>query len=192
MKPNDFYLGISEIFSIAVPGFLVTVACIFLFADNLVAQTIDTFSWAVLAVASYVAGQILFAVGAWWDKLYDRHKPMGNEQLLRKIGNIRAEYMDKDCPSINKYQWCRTVLSIANADGYLEVLRKEADSKLFRSLIIPLLVISIYWFISQDVAAGIVSIVLSGLAYWRYRAQRFKACKMAYTQVITLFALGKV
>jgi len=196
MKPSDFYLSVSDFFSIVVPGFIISIVVIVLMNYNLKTD-LNAILWAILAVGSYIIGHILFAMGAWWDETYDKIKTKGNDKLISKITEIREGYADRDSDKINMYQWCRSVLSRVHPEGYVEVLRKEADSKLFRSIIIPLLVLgailigSVLPNIKYDLLLGCVSIVFSILAYWRYCGQRFKACKIAYTHVIVLFSLNK-
>jgi len=193
VKPSDFYLGISEFFSVLVPGFLVTIVFAFLFGEYDFNKDLSALTWVTLAVTSYVVGHILFAIGTKWDKFYDTHKPTGNERLLAKIRLLRnALYSDNDTADINNYQWCRSTLLNCFPDAFMDVARKEADSKLFRSMIVPLMLLSIDMLISFQIMAMLLSAALAYVAYSRYRTQRFKACKAAYTHVITLNTHGKI
>lgn len=193
MKPTDLYIGVSAFFSIVVPGFLVTIAVIFLYGEYRPSTETSSMVWTVLAVASYVIGHVLFAIGSYWDYLYDKHKPSGNEPLLKKIDKIRSKIdTKKGVEGINHYKWCRSALSILHTEGLNEVMRKEADSKLFRSLIIPLIIFIFYWIINSHYIAASLSLLSAITSYLRYRGQRFKACEVAYTHVIVLTGLKKL
>ncbi len=189
MKPSNFYIGMSEFLSILVPGFIVT-AAISIYLKIIDYKSLEDNEWVALIIASYILGHILFALGSYWDYLYDTMKPKGNEELLEKIGQIRTEKAERDCNKINKYKWCRSVLLNIHPEGFAEVLRKESDSKLFRSLIIPLLVYSILAIMVLNVLLSLTLLVLVLISFWKYRDQRFKACKIAYTHVIVLYQLG--
>lgn len=185
MKPLDFQLGVSELFAIFIPGFLIVVVGLKVF------EIIDVFQatgnvWFVVAIASYIFGHIFFAIGSQWDKLYDKVKPKGNENLLKTIDSIRAVFDEYSCKDINNYKWSRAYLSKQHPEGYAEVLRHEADSKLFRSLIIPIIFTCIFLFVSQLWYPGIISLGMAYIAFARYKDQRYKGCKVAYTHVIVL------
>ncbi len=192
MKPSDFFLGVSEFFAVIIPGFVVTVAGVVLFSPTSTPLDPAPMDWAVLAVASYIAGQILFAIGAGWDPIYDCFRPTGDKELLKRIIEIRKRTLEKDWDQIDRYKWSRAVLSKEHPEGYMEVLRKEADSKLFRSLIVPLAVLSAFLFATKGATGGFIAAGLALVAFWRFRAQRFNATIAAYTHVITLFGLGKI
>ncbi len=185
MKPSDFYMGMSEFLSVLIPGFIVA-AGVSMYLEIITYKNLTVNEWAALLVASYILGHILFALGSYWDDFYDKIKSQENNELLDKIHEIRLETKDRDCENINKYKWCRSVLSKIHPEGYAEVLRKEADSKLFRSLIIPLVIWSIIVLIKSDAWLAVVPLVLAFIAFWRYKGQRFKACRIAYTHVIIL------
>lgn len=191
VKPGDFYLGISDFFSVLVPGFI-TASAMMVYLDIAKYASLGANEWIALLVAAYIFGHILFALGSYWDEIYELVKPKGNDELLDKIGQIRSEVAERDCSSINKYKWCRSVLSSKHLEGYNEVLRKEADSKLFRSMIVPLIIAS--GGVLEELGAGwaVVTVLLAYISFWRYRDQRFKACKIAYTHVIVLYYLKEI
>ena len=192
MRPSDFYIGISELFSILIPGFLVAISTLYFFGDLEADKSLPTLFWLILIVVSYVLGHVLFAVGSWWDEINNLFQYHGNDALIEKVKHIREQYGDKDCTGINNYQWTKSVLSRLHVVGHMEVLRKEADSKLFRSLIIPL-VISIFYFWSElNLFMKFVSFLITVMAFWRYRDQRNKGCTIAYTHIITLFLFDNI
>jgi len=128
MKPADLYLGVSEVFSVLIPGFLVSTVATYMYFFTIGENgNLDIFSekiapllWIILGIISYITGHVLFALGSKWDGLYDKYKPKGNEQLLDVIGEIREEnYSMLDCESINKYKWCKSFLASSHPDGYL-------------------------------------------------------------------------
>ncbi|MFL0810283.1 MAG: hypothetical protein K6L76_07700 [Agarilytica sp.] len=185
MKPLDLQLGVSELFAILIPGFLIVVVGIEIFEIVNISDA-STNVWFIVSIASYIFGHIFFAIGSQWDKIYDKVKPKGNEPLLNTIDNIRGNFEQYPCENINNYKWSRAFLSKQHPEGYSEVLRHEADSKLFRSLILPIIFTCIFLLISQYWYPGIIAIGMAYIAFARYKDQRFKGCKLAYTHVIVL------
>ena len=191
MKPGDFYMGMSEFLSVLIPGFIVTIV-LSIYFELIEFRSFGANEWAMLLVAAYIIGHILFALGSYWDDLYDKVRPQGNDKLLDKISQIRLHNIEQDCSSINKYKWSRAVLSKIHPEGYAEVLRKEADSKLFRSMILPLLMCAVIVSIKLDIWWSLMALGIAFISFWRYREQRFKACKIAYTHIIVLHQLDKL
>jgi hypothetical protein len=185
MKPSDLHLGISELFSILIPGFLIVVVGLEVFGGIETSNKVIN-TGILIAIASYIFGHIFFAIGSRWDKVYDLVKPKGNEKLLETIDEIRASSSKYACAEINNYKWSRSILSKQHPDGYKEVLRHEADSKLFRSLIIPLIITSIFLLIQAQLWFRLIAVGMTCIAFMRFRDQRFKGCKLAYTHIIVL------
>ena len=194
-----------EIFSILIPGFLVCIVLIYIFSQDingflddtkirsfLDKDAIDVIFWILLAVSAYIIGHILFAAGTFWDEVYDKYKSKSNDGLIDKLGMIRQDLCaERDHGDINQYQWSRSVLTRVYPEGFAEVIRCEADSKLFRSLIIPLQVLGII-FLFVNLWLALVILIMSVLAYHRFHGQRLKGCKRAYTHIITLYSLGEL
>lgn len=90
--------------------------------------------------------------------------------------------------AINAYQWCKARLSREHPAGLVTVQRFEADSKFFRSFVVVLMVLALFYaFRREPIRAAICAAgVLPAL--WRYIDERFKATQHAYWFVITLEA----
>lgn len=190
-KPGDYYLGMSEFFSVLMPGFI-TVSAISIYFDIIKDNNLGINEWIVVMLASYILGHVLFALGSYWDEIYELCKPSGNEILLDKVERIRGELPDRDCSKINKYKWSKAVLTSKNMEGFNEVLRKEANSKLFRTMIVPLLVASLGIYEKAGIVWALIIVLVALVSFWRYRAQRFKACTVAYTHVIVLHHIEEI
>ncbi len=202
MKPADLYIGVSELFSILLPGLVVS--WIVLFGPSLTPGELpeEVAGWIGFSIFAYMVGHILFGFGAKWDRLYDKfYRPDKDLELIPRIARIRGlpEDFDMRRLPVNGYQWAKAVLVSRHPDGYQEVIRHEADSKLFRSLLFPL--IAATGAVLFDCASGascgleqtrlaIALILATLLAYWCFRRQRCKACVSAYVHVIVLHQLG--
>lgn len=216
MKPNDIFLGVVELFSIFIPGLIVFYLLNLTF-PVLITDEIDTTSeYIIFAIASYIIGHILFAIGAAWDELYDyikdNHNQPTDEEItgLKKLryfytpGNLQPmideakEIRKKLCTArhdssqINMYQWSRSIVSQLHEAGFHEILRKEADSKLFRSLLIPIFLLGFILLCQTNYLISGIIFLFALLAYLRYSKQRYKGCKFAYTHLFTLHQLGKL
>jgi 8-oxo-dGTP pyrophosphatase MutT (NUDIX family) len=88
--------------------------------------------------------------------------------------------------AINAFQWCKARLTKDFPDGLLAVHRFEADSKFFRSFVVVLSVLTLFylfrckWLEAALCVAGVLP------ALWRYIDQRFKSTQQAYWFIITL------
>lgn len=192
MKPSDLYIGVSELFSILLPGFLVLYFGGYFLHSDIVNYELTAIYWVLIFSLSYILGHILFAIGSFWDEVNNIIGFKGNNKLLEKVTRIREIYGDKDCLAVNNYQWAKSILSKKNNVGHMEVLRKEADSKLFRSIIIPLILLTMYVWNNVNWIYGLLVAGFVLMVFWRYREQRNKACAITYTHIITLSMNGEI
>lgn len=91
--------------------------------------------------------------------------------------------------SINAFQWCKARLTKDLPEGLLAVQRFEADSKFFRSFVVVLAVLAVFYAFRCTPYRGMAfALCLAGLgpALWRYIDQRFKSTQHAYWFAITL------
>jgi len=91
--------------------------------------------------------------------------------------------------SVNTFQWCKARLTKDLPDGLLAVQRFEADSKFFRSFVVVLAVLAVFYAFRCTPCRWIAfTLCLAGLgpALWRYIDQRFKSTQQAYWFVIML------
>jgi 8-oxo-dGTP pyrophosphatase MutT (NUDIX family) len=87
--------------------------------------------------------------------------------------------------AVNAFQWSKARLTKDLPDGLLAVQRFEADSKFFRSFVVVLGILTLFYAFQWKWRAALC---LGGMvpALWRYIDQRFKATQQAYWFVITL------
>lgn len=90
--------------------------------------------------------------------------------------------------AINAFQWCKARLTKDLPEGVLAVQRYEADSKFFRSFVVVLGVLAIFYLLRCEWPQAGICILGIAPALWRYIDQRFKATQQAYWFVITLDA----
>lgn len=102
-------------------------------------------------------------------------------RVLQRIGAV---------DSINVYQWSKAKFAIDSPESLSAVQRFEADSKFFRSFVVVLLTLALFyacqihrWKFAW--LATIVCLVGTLPALWRYIDQRFKGTQQAYFSVIT-------
>lgn len=94
--------------------------------------------------------------------------------------------------AINAFQWCKARLIKDLPDGLLAVQHFEADSKFFRSFVLVLGILALFYLSQGNWIAAVLCIAGMVPALWRYIDQRFKATQQAYWFVITLKALKTV
>jgi ADP-ribose pyrophosphatase YjhB (NUDIX family) len=93
--------------------------------------------------------------------------------------------------AVNTFQWCKALLLLQSQDSLAIVLRFEADSKFFRSFVVVLLALVIFWACQKKLQLVAIGIPLILLAMWRYMEQRYRATNQAYWSVITLTIRGE-
>jgi len=147
--------------------------------------------------------------------LFPKNADLALERVVADKQNHERVADVDDVPVINAFQWAKARLTIQCPAALLEVQRFEADSKFFRSLVVVLLVLILWFSVSAllsnpAAAAGVPSaaysrldallarlsdprwglvllcVVLACLSFWRYIERRFKATQQAYWYVITL------
>lgn len=123
------------------------------------------------------------------------YSPGKLQPLVDMAKDVRSKFTNNkaDKPEdLNTYQWSRAVLAAKKSTSYQEILRKEADSKLFRSLLLPIVIIAIIQFWNCEFSTGIFTVFCFYLAYLGFSKQRSKGCKIAYTNVVTLYHIGEL
>lgn len=105
-----------------------------------------------------------------------------------RAGRIKRFHLDKigSSAAVNTFQWSKARLAIEHPESLATVQRFEADSKFFRSLVVVLVVLIIWWMAHARYGITMACVVLLVMALWRYMEQRFKATNQAYWSIITL------
>ena len=91
--------------------------------------------------------------------------------------------------AVNAFQWCRARLSKEHPEGLSDVQRFEANSKFFRSFVIVLAALALFYAARADWLKAAICLASVAPALWRYIDQRFKATQQAYWFVLTLEAM---
>ena len=212
-KPTDLFVGVIDFFAVILPGAIV-VAAAYPLLDKY-ASGLDLFwrirgdntaQWVLFIFGSYLAGHLLFLIGAHLDEaIYDplrRHfKPPDEDDAYGVADRIRKDALLDASDAVNTFQWARSILRVAAPAANAEVERYEADSKFFRSFSVALYALTIISLVRRPPIAGrcaitsalscegltaaIVAGMLLGLLIWgsisrrrRERAYRTLAKKM--------------
>jgi hypothetical protein len=208
-KPGDLFIGVIDFFAVLVPGLLA--AALIAETLELKPQT-DVISIFALLTAGWVLGHVLHAIGSLLDPLiYDpffkpddavHYAPAKERSAIQKYVHKNDELYRlakamTDVPEpafLNKaegahipggmYQWARSWLNAHAPEASVILDRLEADSKLFRSLSVLLLiaipVLGRYRpvLIPLDIGAVVFSL-------WRYcdlRNKMIRQCYLNYVQ----------
>lgn len=199
IKPGDLYVGVIDLFSIILPGGLLTFV-IFqkfqIFFMKVVPLTSDQ-HWAAFLFFSYLTGHIVFMIGARLDVIYNFHRrlrnPFANESAFGCTSAIKKKFLSEtECASVNNYQWTISVLTSHCPGAMKEIDQLVASSKFFRSLLVIIPMISGVFILDGHYLHALI--VLSGIApcYFRYYEQRLKSTTRAYQYIVMLNGLGKL
>jgi len=218
-EPQKFFIGISDFFSVLLPG------AVFAFSLGLLSGWIrlealphlEAESWIAFVVGSYVLGHVLSLFASSFDRGYDGlRSPLAGDPgtsvswVRRKlvipaatvvVGRDAAKCLeaaraicDRDMAAVrrggelplNVFQWARARLVLGHPTAAALVIRTEADSKLFRSLMLVALLVGAW----GAYLGRMVVLLTAGLAWviaaWCYAHFRSKAITQAYRFVIVL------
>lgn len=111
----------------------------------------------------------------------------GADGPVREAYKIKQRSLDAAASSaINAFQWAKAKLTIEQPEAMATVLRLEADSKFFRSLVVVLCFLIPWALYEGRRPLAVIAAVTLVLALWRYKDQRVKATNQAYWYLITL------
>ena len=169
-KPSDIFLNVIEFFGILVPGGLLCFLHKEILSDETgipFANLDSTTDWISAIVFSYIIGSMVFGISVLLNKLV-------------KIDNDTVKYYEEVAKGIklpiknNIEDVFYTVFSYIrlnspSATGELE--RQTAEYKLFRSLILVILIDLIIMFAtkSMTVRRFVIDFVLIGISFYRFR-----------------------
>ncbi|HEX6307291.1 MAG TPA: hypothetical protein VFZ69_03825 [Longimicrobiales bacterium] len=149
-KPDDFFVGVVDFFAVLLPGaVVVAVGRPFLpetlYGADGVLQPVTgaAASWMMFLLGSYLAGHLLFLLGAFLDStLYDPLRsvtvPPKKDEAYRAARAARDGSLGGSAEVMNPFQWARASLRLQAPAAVAEIERYEADSKFFRSLTVAL------------------------------------------------------
>jgi hypothetical protein len=213
IKPETFFIGVIDFFSVMLPGAVVTYLAKaevspVLFGNVFPEYTSEAEGWAVFLFSSYLLGHFVFLIGSKFDDTYDcirkaaegkpshalwrwlgkRLLPKDAHLAVGKVTQIKKKHLPELDGKIiiNAFQWAKARLIIQCPSALQEVHRFEADSKFFRSLLVVLLILTIVVIVKGKPLLSLVCLALSCLSFWRYVERRFKATEQAYRYIITL------
>jgi hypothetical protein len=190
-KPNDFYIGVIDFFSIFIPGTVL----LFLEQAKIVklAKYLDLYAltgnasvndasgiiWIAFAVASYVCGHFLFIIGRLMNQIHDRQRePLSyqvNNILLSKIGLTNNT---KNSVLLRKV---KIYILLHSSSGFSEVERQLANYKFFRTLTIVFSVDAIFSIFLLNPLRLSLSVFLLLVCFLRFKDLREETEKLALT-----------
>jgi hypothetical protein len=163
-KPGDLLIGVVDFFAVLIPGIIAAFVIVTVAG---VSPKPETFFVSGLIVAGWVLGHVLHGLGSFFDPLlYDRLFKPEDIQTLENQSSAIHKYFHKndalyrlarqltDLPGLpgsetkpgavhvpgGMYQWARAWLKTQSPEATAGLDRLEADSKLFRSLAVLLLI----------------------------------------------------
>jgi len=177
MKPTDVFIGAVELFAIIIPGAIAA----FAFEPYYSALgLVGTRGWVAFLIGAYTLGHIGYYLSGAIDDFW-----LVKKETDKAVAEFRGDSTDKGTDS---YKNAKAYLAVHCPATLAGVLRSEADSKFFRSLLIVLpffLFISGVvwahrdWAQSPNVVPAALSPLLWIMSFFLYRTLRVKAIKGA-------------
>ncbi|WP_299547137.1 hypothetical protein [Seonamhaeicola sp.] len=190
-KPNDFFIGLQDFFTILVPGGILVIFLIFNTPEtvegvfNKLSESDNKFQLAVLLFYSYIFGHVLKRIGRILDKIYDKLMSSKNSDLLEEVKKHKKD----DYPNLSNYEWARFLLLESNSSYVNEVEIDMISSKFFRTLVICIIPILIYYIVVDNsqtskllIIIGLVMLIL--FSFYQYLYLRKKSVEKTYKYAI--------
>jgi hypothetical protein len=195
-KPGDVFLSILGVFAILVPGALLA----YLLSDDAIswarhrlpAVSDPAERWVAFAIAAFLLGQALYALGSWLlDPLYGfiyvpyktaKKRRRGLHSLQARIRDL----MGVDATVTTSYPWARAFVGVRNPNAATAIERLDADSKFFRALTLALLFTAFRLVSSSGWLTCGALVLLASAAFLRFCHQRWERDETAYEFVLVL------
>ncbi len=190
-KPGDFFVGITDLFSILLPGMCIT----FVYLKLTKGAAFDPATWAggseavgyvAFLIVAYVLGHLMDMIGAFFcDALYDksyarrkRQRPDGTRKdaLYEEAKRLASPAMVAED---RVYQWSRSWTCLKSPSAFTEIERIQAHSKFFRGLVSVFLLSAVLLLLHRPlqlrfVGMGGLCTALSSVAFLRFCDLRWK------------------
>ncbi len=201
-KPNDFQLGVVELFSVLLPG-ATLVASIIIACDgyrpniHVAAFDVAGAGWVAFVLGSYAVGHFVFEIASNIDDpIYRRYRESKWPRVANDAYSTATRLREAQLPCIagttdlpmNTFIWSKASLMLGAPGAFADVLRYEADSKFFRSLIVVLPVAGAVLALRGLYVMLPLALLLTYLAFIRYAQLRHKSTEWAYCYAIVLQA----
>lgn len=196
LKPNNFYIGLIDLFAILLPGALLGLLLYFWIGAGAFEgmQSTPEYSGFVASflflLAAYLLGHVIMWLGSYLDQLvYDplKNRIYPNQRHLALVKAIRAEkYPSGSEAYLNNFDWSRNRLVDEFTSGYEEVELYMVESKFFCALVIVLPLVATWTVFYQPWYWGVGFLVLWLVSIVRYFQCKQEAIRKAYKHVVSL------
>ncbi len=199
MKPSDIFFGVTDFFSVLLPGCLLTWVAyqydLYLtFGRTFSIPSSEIGQFAYFLLVSYTLGHVIFIISSKIDDwFYDRYRKkylnLSNDSCFENAKKLKISTVSDEI--MNTYKYSQHFIGLKNPEMLAEIKKIEADSKFFRSLIIAFLIIAILLIFYKEWLQSLFFLVSSFLSFFPYAKLRFKATQKAYELFITLICNPK-
>lgn len=198
MKPADFLIGLLEFFAVLLPGTIATwlvVQYLPVQAQNAFvswAREPTTLQWVLSALTSYGLGQFVFMGGSKLDStVYDpwrKRTKSGPGDVTYKAADALRKKLTTQLSGgrFSTFKWARAYVGIHSPEARLEIERTEANSKLFRSLVVIAAVLVLHFLLEGSITYGIAAAVVCWLSLARYCEARWNAMELTYATAVII------
>jgi hypothetical protein len=205
MKPGDFLLGVLDFFAVLLPGSLATwIVTRYVPPDDLAralsfgvpssAAPDPLVSGTAFLLSSYVLGHFVFMAGSRLDDSYDRWrervKPRDTDKVYQAAEKARGQLTPELAKSeFTLLKWAKTYIQVQASQARSEIDRLDADSKFFRSLVVVSVALTLHFLLGEhSTRMALASLLMTLLAYRRYRDRRWSMTELSYGSAVIVFA----
>ena len=207
-KPADFLIGVSDFFTILLPGILATwLAAHYLPADaaclldlgflgDACSQGFDpdiTVRTAAFLLTAYMLGHFTFMAGSTLDRSYNLWrkwaKPESEDSAFHAATCVRKDVTpDFVAEGFSTLKWSRSYIQILRPTARGEIDRFEANSKFFRGLVVVSVLLVAHFLFHGSYWGAVASFAFGAASYWRYVDQRWKQTELTYATAAIVHA----
>ncbi|MBV7258218.1 phage holin family protein [Erythrobacter crassostreae] len=118
-------------------------------------------------------------------------KPKKTTSVFIIADRLRRKVMSgPESSATHTFQWCRAILIQKNPGAHRDIETHEADQKLFRSLVVLSLAVSVYAVLNLNWLLTAIALLTAAASFMRFYNRRLKTVSLAYTHIITMYRCG--
>ncbi len=151
LKPSSLFVSLVSVLGVLFPGAIVVFLALRGIQSSQLPATLvhvqegSVEGWTLFIVTSYLAGQLLYALGSWFlDPIYDRtyrvYKTKLKDDPRRLVFPLIAREYSPEVVPPSTYSWARAYVVTQSPGSLPELEQLEADFKFFRGLTLAFLI----------------------------------------------------
>lgn len=196
VKPNDLFFGLKEFLAYIVPGFIFC-ATLINYVQSFIPEYLDItlkepkgFAWISFMMISYLIGHFLHHICAMTlNPLYEATYLKIKRKKHRDIISATEVYLKTNWPEHTNYiKVAEAYLRLNRSELFVDLEKHEANSKLFRSLVLLSVYLCFHSFNEQIIILLLITVAI--LSFMKFANERWNYQLKIYQYIHILSERG--